>query len=812
MSSLRDLFHQLRRRHVFKVAAAYAVVGWLVIEVGDTVTPHLLLPEWVPRAIIILVVLGFPVALVLAWAYDITPEGIQPAESSASEPEGRAGTPSATEAPARDPSDGRRFGIALTTVALVVAAAVGATWLALRGMEAEPAATGEALLTRMAALADSGRFDDAFELARAAAAADEALPGPLRARVTDRLTVLSEPAGARVRSIRFLPEEAEAGMLPEWRDLGETPIHGLALARGDYLLRLERDGFAPVERIASTEAQRTGVPPDEVPETLIQVRLLPEGTVPEGMVPVPGGPYSVASRNHQGLLANLSDFFLDRFEVTNAEFATFVEAGGYRNRTHWGELFQDDATRDPDMAMEELVDRTGLPAPRNWSGQRPPPGQDSHPVTGVTWFEAAAYCDFRGRRLPTFFEWEKVARDGEISYYATIQLPWGPLAPARGGRLRANFSGVGTMPVDAHPFGISPYGAYDMAGNAKEWLSNPTETGRAVTGGSWEDPVYLFAEVGSLDPFSSSASLGFRCARGATEGPSPGESQGNGLLRVAVETPEYEPVGDQTFAGLRSHYTYDPRPVTGEIVDRREAPGWVRERILFDGPGASEVIGYLYLPTAGQPPYQTLAFVPGSDVFFGVGVPDATEWLLAPVIRSGRAVFAVVMEGMTERPFPAGTQPPEPNTARFRDQMVHHATELRMGLDYLESRGDIDPEGLAYVGLSWGAGSRLVFAGVDDRYQAVILVGGGIDERVHPTLPEASNINFAPRLGAPTLLLNGREDEEHPWLTRALPLWNLLSEPKELVLVENAGHVPPPHERVPAMLDFLDRTLGTVHR
>lgn len=293
---------------------------------------------------------------------------------------------------------------------------------------------------------------------------------------------------------------------------------------------------------------------------------------------------------------------------------------------------------------------------------------------------------------------------------------------------------------------------------------------------------------------------------------SPAGSQGDGLLRVAVETPEYDPVGDETFAGLRSHYTYDPRPVTGEIVDRREAPGWVRERILFDGPDASEVIGYLYLPTAGQPPYQTLAFVPGSDVFFGVSVPDATEWLLAPVIRSGRAVFAVVMEGMTERPFPAGTQPPEPNTARFRDQMVHHATELRMGLDYLEGRGDIDVEGLAYVGLSWGAGSRLVFAGVDDRYQAVILIGGGIDERVQPTFPEASNINFAPRIRAPTLLLNGREDEEHPWLTRGLPLWTLLSEPKELVLVEDAGHVPPPHERVPAMLDFLDRTLGTVRR
>lgn len=144
--------------------------------------------------------------------------------------------------------------------------------------------------------------------------------------------------------------------------------------------------------------------------------------------------------------------------------------------------------------------------------------------------------------------------------------------------------------------------------------------------------------------------------------------------------------------------------------------------------------------------------------------------------------------------------------------MVLHATELRHGLDYLETRTDIDTARLAYVGLSWGAGSRLVFAGVDERFRSVILIGGGIDERVHPTLPEASNINFAPYIEAPKLLLNGRQDEEHPYETRALPLWNLLREPKQLVMVDSAGHVPPPEARVPAINEWLDATLGPVRR
>ena len=77
-------------------------------------------------------------------------------------------------------------------------------------------------------------------------------------------------------------------------------------------------------------------------------------------------------------------------------------------------------------------------------------------------------------------------------------------------------------------------------------------------------------------------------------------------------------------------------------------------------------------------------------------------------------------------------------------------------------------------------------------------------------MPEALNINFAPYLDAPTLLVNGRHDEEHPWFTRALPLWNLLQEPKELALFDGVGHIPPPEIRTPVINAFLDKHLGAV--
>src|SRR3712207_4281951 len=75
--SERNFFAELKRRNVYKVAAAYAVVGWLLIQVATATFPVLEIPNWATKLVIVLVVLGFPIALILAWAFELTPEGIQ---------------------------------------------------------------------------------------------------------------------------------------------------------------------------------------------------------------------------------------------------------------------------------------------------------------------------------------------------------------------------------------------------------------------------------------------------------------------------------------------------------------------------------------------------------------------------------------------------------------------------------------------------------------------------------------------------------------------------------------------------------------
>lgn len=81
-SPLTRLLRELKGRHVFRVAAMYAVVAWLAVEVTATVAPLLLLPEWVPSLVVVLALVGFPVAVVLAWAFEVTPEGVRRTEAA----------------------------------------------------------------------------------------------------------------------------------------------------------------------------------------------------------------------------------------------------------------------------------------------------------------------------------------------------------------------------------------------------------------------------------------------------------------------------------------------------------------------------------------------------------------------------------------------------------------------------------------------------------------------------------------------------------------------------------------------------------
>ncbi|MDH3223317.1 MAG: protein kinase, partial [Gemmatimonadota bacterium] len=479
-----------------------------------------------------------------------------------------------------------------------------------------------AALPEVAALAQEGRFSEAFVAAvelEDVLSGDSALAAIIE-EASDLLTIRTEPPGATVWLTTFRETAADGASTPWIADepMGQTPLVAVRVPRGDHLLLIEAEGFERVERVVSSvlsrvEALKFGQPFDIV----LDVELSPLGSIPSEMVAVPGGEYTLVSADAPpGATQSLDAFLIDRFETTNQDYLAFVRSGGYAEPSLW----------PPDMppsALAEFVDRTGLPGPRNWSEQRFEASAARHPVSGVTWYEASAYCRWREKSLPTIFEWEKAARGGAFTHVEGVVLPWGLVAPRQSIEARANFGSTGPVDVDTHPFGMSPYGAYEMAGNVREFTANAAEGGYVAMGASWQDRPYQFASIATPPGLSSSPTLGFRCARRDVSA----EAQGGTPLQLARISPTYAPVEEATYRTFLAHYRYDPIALEPETDGVLETDEWRVENVTFNGLESDRIRTYLYLPKSASPPYQTMVFVASSSAFFADPVDVQLEWL-----------------------------------------------------------------------------------------------------------------------------------------------------------------------------------------
>lgn len=686
-------------------------------------------------------------------------------------------------------------------VAIAVLAAILIGVWQLRRSQRIAAAT--ATLARAERLAGEFHFAEAYDLAAALTPVipqNEKLTA-LIVKTSREVAFESEPAGATVSVERF-------GGPPGRVTLGTTPLTVPHLALADYIVTFEKSGFATAERSLplAPRVLDTGYAMSLETTPRVQVRLVDSKKSPAGMVLVPGGPYRLAGFSRlTDRQVDLKDFFIDRFEVTNRQFSEFVRAGGYRRRELWDQpMLRDGKPVAFEEAMAQFHDTTGLPGPRGWNGGAPPAGKEEHPVTGVTWYEAAAFAKWRGASLPTVFQWERAARTLTATALGSA-MPWGVVMEGVDATERANYRGRGTMPVGSLPFGLSPWGALDMAGNASEWCRNPIDPGFAVRGGSWNDAVYSFGTTAALPGFFSSDTVGFRCARPAGDA----GDEGAFVLAASTEVPVYHPVDDRAFAEIQHRYDYAKTPLEARVVETVEQPDWRREKIEYRV-GTAMVPAYLYLPRGVTTPLQVICFSPAGDVDSGHRpLPESIESGLAPYIRGGRAVFSVVLEGFVGRPMKSVATIPDWSTAEFADYTIARVTEMRRGLDYLETRKDIDASRIAFMGPSAGSATGLILAGVEHRYRSVLFVGTRISPNEVTDTPAANRINFAPRISGPKMMLQGRYDESAPLVTRAEPLFHLLVEPKRLEVYEGS-HVPPQEVAVPIITKWLDETLGKV--
>lgn len=222
------------------------------------------------------------------------------------------------------------------------------------------------------------------------------------------------------------------------------------------------------------------------------------------MVYIPAGTFTMGSKfskddakpRHQ---IYLDAYWIDKYEVSNAQYARCVEAGICENLSVWS-----------------------ISGYKAYDSHSDIPEYNDYPVNSVNWYQAQAYCEWVGGSLPTEAQWEKAARGTDKRFY-----PWGNKIPTC---KLANKDGCvdgGTSPVTDYQEGASPYGALNMAGNVSEWVTDwykPYERERAkfpfcgnckvIRGGS-----YLYGSNSEIRTYSrngwtvsmSNVDIGFRC-------------------------------------------------------------------------------------------------------------------------------------------------------------------------------------------------------------------------------------------------------------------------------------------------------------
>jgi formylglycine-generating enzyme required for sulfatase activity/cephalosporin-C deacetylase-like acetyl esterase len=758
----------------------YVSGAWVIIELVEYLIEHFSVNEQARVITLIILLCGMPIAIFLAWHIN------REKETDQALPDGKSGS---VKIPRKKKPTGR-FARMLRRPEIMAPGTVLMLLLIVAGIryfnrQAKIRWAYEKALPEIEHYGNEMNMAAAFQLAQKA---EKYIPKDpklkeLSSMVSTKYTILTGPPGVDIYYKEYADLEGD------WSFLGVTPIDSIRLPAYIFCRwKMEKTGYETV-LAAATPAW-----PDSH-DTLYRT-LHKTGEIPPGMVYVEGGNY----------LPHRQGFFIDRYEVSNKQFKEFSDNGGYQNPDFWKHKFiKDGNTLSWEEAMKYFKDATGRFGPATWQVGDYPDNKGDYPVSGISWYEAAAYAEYAGKNLPTNADWMKAAgyTTFTYSYFAGSNV-----VPV------SNFRGDGPEPIGSTQ-AISYFGVCDIIGNVREWCWNKAPDGRIIRGGAWNDITYMSKNVSQTAAFNRSPKNGFRCLIYLEKDQIPDQLFEPISFNASRDLYNEEPVSETEYKIFKNQFLYDKTALNAEMHQSDKTDeDWIVEKVSFDAAYENDqMIAYLFLPKNSIPPYQTVIHFPGG---YARGETDLTnsyntKWQLKFIVKSGRAAIYPVYKGTYERN-DGQYRDVQSNTHTYTEYLIKLVKDLSRTIDYLDTRPDIDTAKLAYHGESWGGWMGGIIPAVEERLKVSILLLGGLSTMKR--LPEADPLNYVSRVKIPVLMLNGEFDFIFPLETNVRHMFDLLGTPEEhkVLKIYETDHYLPRNEVIKETLDWLDKYFGPVKK
>jgi eukaryotic-like serine/threonine-protein kinase len=587
-------------------------------------------------------------------------------------------------------------------------------------------------------------------------------------KVTVPVSITTFPEGVAI-SFKYVRDS-----LNQWANLGTSPLDNIRVPNSFLEYKFSYQG------IEETEVRHTYY----VKNGLNYFILPTSDSIPQDHKLCLGGtkPLSYPGIDHLPPII-IAPYSISKYEVTNEAYKAFVDAGGYENPDFWNFPYEmNGRVLTFENTVPLFVDAFGKLGPANWSFGNYPEGQGSYPVTGISWFEAMAYANFKGLSLPNLYQWANAATLSSAASFVP----------------KSNFSknqliAVGSMDNK------NDNDLYDIAGNAREWILNSieeTNTKKGILGGGFNDDAYYFNDYYGQNALDRSISNGMRLVKNL-ESAATYETDPTGIVSIGKrDFLKEEKISEDVFEIFKEQFDYPQKPLKATTSLSELTSGSFRaERFEITSPYEKGGIlpGYIFYDSAHVKPLKPIIFFPGSNAIHLTNMDYAIKRYFKSfdyLMSEGYAVVLPIYLSTYEREDELKSDYPN-ESEMYKEHVIKWGKEYKRTIDYIQSRKDMDATHLSYYGVSWGGYMANILLAIDDRVKSATLYVAGLC--FQKSKKEVESYHYTSRIAIPVLMLNGEFDQFFPLETSQIPMFKLLATPDEdkKHYVAKTGHYVP---------------------